>query len=345
MHKYLKTIVFIGGALAGIVALLGIQKLVSYESLSILLNDESASAVVRNYGLLALGLVGIVTAMIRLSMADTQQRQDKRSDLFDRFQKSSEMLNSENMAVRQAGLYTLAEIAKEQPNEFYIMVQSLFCGFLRNASTEQKQISGDWKMKLESHVARKPEWPDPRADMQDAIQLFSQLRNNISGSYSIELHADFVGDLSGLFLPGTRLTKVNLSSCLLKESVFCDTHLTLFDFGSSDLQSANLDRAIIAVCEFDACTLGKTNFRWTQFEHTKFNCNTYDWVDFKGAYAYSGEFKLQTYGLMSLKGLSKLGSAEPEFDDHAEQSRARSEAISEEEFESIADLIDQPDSA
>lgn len=341
MHKYLKTIVFIAGALAGIVSLLGIQKLTSYETISALLTDEAASAVVRNYGPLAVGVVGIVTALIRLSYTNTQQSQEKRSDLFERFRKSSEMLDSNNMAVRQAGIYTLAEIAKEQPAEFYIIVQSLFCGFLRHASAEQKELHGDWNATLKHYVARTPDWPPVRADMEDAINQFSQLRSSVSNSKRIEKTASYEAELRGLFIPGfTTFRDTDFSNSNLEQSVFCDTVLTCATFDRSNLDGVNMDRAKLIGCRITRCHFQKITFRWSAFSDTICTGFADDRVDLTGAMANnSGFYVSDRFNKPMFETLSDLEAMQPQFESFKEQDIARSAAIETEEFETLEEIF------
>lgn len=265
MHKYLKTILFIAGAFTGIVALLGIQKLESFDTIAGLLNDQAASAVLRNYGLLAIGLVGIVSAVIRLSMADTQQRLDKRSGLFDRFQKSSEMLDSSNMAVRQAGLYTLAEIAKEQPTEFYIIVQSLFCGFLRQASSRHKVSCEAQIEEAKKSPNKQLDWPTIPPDMQDALELITQVRNDAQNSLKIEARADHIMNLRGVFMPGGTFINITLKDTDISESTFDDSSFMGCIFDGSVLINTNVNR-----CAFDGCDLSNLHLSGTQMRMTCF---------------------------------------------------------------------------
>lgn len=329
-------LMLIAGMFIGAAFLLSIQSIVVFDSIAALLADESASAVVRNYGLLAFGLFGIAAAVIRLAYTDTQQEQDKRSDLFDRFQKSSHMLDSDNISVRQAGLYTLAEIAKEQPAEFYVMVQSLFCGFLRHESTQQRQSIEGLQETLKHFIARSPDWPAPRADVRDAISLFSQLRKVVPDSKKIEKNASFTPDLAGLFVPGYTLKELDLSRSVLSHSIFCDSNLLNVNLSSCSLKNVNMDRSIINFCDMTECAYEKLTFRWSQISRTTLEGFAEGWVDFTGAAAQ--EFHHSDsggVGRTTLQGLAKHGVSAPQFDDFQEQAFARLTAAEREEFEPI----------
>lgn len=331
MHKNLKTILFIAGAFVGVATLLAVQSLSGYESVTKVLSGKTESEVFRNYGLLAVGLVGVVAALIRLSYTDTQQRQDKRSDLFERFRKSSEMLDSKNMAVRQAAIYTLAEIAKEQPAEFYIIVQSLFCGFLRHASAEQKQLCSDWEWTLKSHVARAPVWPPVRADMQDAISMFSQLRKVVPNSGQIEESAKYRPELAGLFVAGGTFVGVDFSNSNFEQSIFCDTKLTAIIFNNCDLNGVNLDRAIIRGCEMTNCRFGKMFLRWSQITASALTGRVDGWVDFTGALAIAFDYSVEEgRGTIPFASLAKFGVSQPPFKNETEQVFARIDVIERE---------------
>lgn len=329
MHNNRKAILFSAGAIAGVFSLLGVQSLASYDSIAMLLADQSASAVARNYGLLAAGLIGLFVGSVRLTMASERQSQDKRSDLFDRFQRSSEMLDSQNMAVRQAGLYTLAEIAKEQPADFYIMVQSLFCGFLRHASDQQKKLHGDWESTLKLYIARTPDWPSIRADMEDAIALFSQLRSVVPGSKGIEKRAEYKPGLKGLFIPGfTSFENLDFSNSNLEQSVFCDAVFATANFDGSNLEHVNMDRTCLFGCHIRGCHFEKLTFRWSAFAHTICTGFTADRVDLTGTMATKSDFYISDiFKQRTLESLVASEKLQPQFESFEEQKIARNAAI------------------
>ncbi len=231
--------VFIG---AGIV--LGVQSLEGFESVSKLLADESASAVVRNYGLLAAGLVTFAVAALRYGISVQQLAHEKHTraqqhalekhgNLNERYQQSAAMLGHESISIRQAGLFSLADIAKEAPKDFYIKVQSLYCGFLREASGRQKLLCPDWEEQFKTHIARRPDLPPIRADMEDAIQQFSRLRKKIVNAEEIEISENFKPVMTDLFMPGYNLVDLDLSRCILDGSILSDTIITHTSFRGS----------------------------------------------------------------------------------------------------------------
>lgn len=292
MHNYRKAILFFAGAIAGVFAVLGVQSLANYDSIADLFADQSASAVARNYGLLAAGLIGLFVGSVRLTMASERQSQDKRSDLFDRFQKSSEMLDSKNIAVRQAGLYTLAEIAKEQPKEFYILVQSLFCGFLRHASNEQRALCQDFPKSKQDQPAIPRKWPTARADMQDAINLFTQLRKVVRQAVEIERAEKYGPDISGLFVPGYDWQSIDFSACKLDNCVLSDSTFTYANFKGCSIVNGYVDRAKFYSSRLESIWIDKTYVRWTWFDKVQISTNNEGEIRFEG----SGGIDLQFSG-------------------------------------------------
>ena len=99
---------------------------------------DSAGATIRNIGLVIAGSVALPLALWRGVVADKQasaaQRQanlDREALLNERFQKGAEMLGSNVLTVRMAGIYALRQLAQDPPNTYHVQIMDLFCAFVR----------------------------------------------------------------------------------------------------------------------------------------------------------------------------------------------------------------------
>lgn len=229
---------------------------------------EEASTILRNFGLIFVGGYGIYLADRRLKSIDRQHALDKRSELFDRFQRSSAMLDSPNQALRQAGIHVLAEIAKEEPIEFFDRVTNLLCSFLRQASDEQRELAKEIDIYELPVPATSPVWPKQRADMIEAIQQLSVLRSGVVMGEFEGGTLDVVVDLQGLFVPGFNLSNILFYKCNLSGAVFADTAQSEVVFMNCPMHSAIFYRARLRGCVFQYCKAEIINFNWCFIAHT-----------------------------------------------------------------------------
>ena len=101
-----------------------------------LAGTESASATIRNIGLVIAGSLAIPLAIWRAVVADKQASSAHRQNaiaqhgqLNERYQKAAEMLGSDVLSVRIGGVHTLRDLAVEEPNQYHVRVMRLLCAF------------------------------------------------------------------------------------------------------------------------------------------------------------------------------------------------------------------------
>ena len=70
----------------------------------------------------------------------------------DRYQKGAAMLGDGRLSVREAGIFALSAMVKRDPETYYLVVQKLFCSFMRDRSREQKEVFA--KQRKESPTTR-----------------------------------------------------------------------------------------------------------------------------------------------------------------------------------------------
>ena len=103
---------------------------------------ESGSTTVRNVVLVLAGVIALPLAVWRSVVADRQSRTAQQGLLNERYQKSGEMLGSDVLSVRLAGIYALQRLAAEHPDQYHIQVMRLFCAFLRMPTKDQSLETG-----------------------------------------------------------------------------------------------------------------------------------------------------------------------------------------------------------
>ena len=121
---------------------------------------ESGSTTVRNLGLIVAGLIALPLTLWRIRVADGQAKAahrqvdtSQRSLLNEQYQKGAEMLGSEVLSVRLEGIYALARLAREHPEEYHIQIMRLFCAYVRNPPLEAGEDIGS----AETYLHRGPE--------------------------------------------------------------------------------------------------------------------------------------------------------------------------------------------
>ena len=117
-------------------AILAIEVLLAVIHWEWLAGAESASATIRNIGLVIAGSLAIPLAIWRAVVADKQASSAHRQNaiaqhgqLNERYQKAAEMLGSDVLSVRIGGVHTLRDLAVEEPNQYHVRVMRLLCAF------------------------------------------------------------------------------------------------------------------------------------------------------------------------------------------------------------------------
>ena len=232
----------------------------------------------------------------------------------DRYQRATEMLGSEVLTVRIAGIYALERLADEFPELYHLQVIRLFCTFVRvSTSTSSSELF------LTSHDEEPEEIPRLRADLQEVMRAIG-LRG--SQGYSLELaEKDFKlylrdVNISGVEvrdanLSGAWLTKAKLSRAVLPYADLSGARLRVANLSGAKLRYSNLSEAVFWGADLSEAVLWKANLSG---------------ADFCGSRARSAAYRTPAYGLTQaqldeacadpanppkLKGILDAGTGEP----------------------------------
>ena len=227
LHGYW-TIVLAGGlSVAAVVVLAFVVML--WEWLS---GGESGSTTVRNVALVFAGVVALPLAIWRGVVADRQAKTAQQGLLNERYQKGAEMLGSDVLSVRLAGIYALQSLATEQ-QQYHIQVMRLFCAFVRLPTRYQSLEAGQAPIQPDTQLGI-------RQDVQSVMEAIGQRTET---QKALERGAEFKLDLRGAELSEAQIKDADLSNATFHRSNLCgayfaNTDLTYAIFADTDLSSA-----------------------------------------------------------------------------------------------------------
>ncbi len=290
-----------------IVLLTGV--IVSIEYWDWITGGESGSALLRNLALAATAVVGLPIAIWRSKVAERQadaarqQAEIAHDDwLSKRYQRNSEMLDSDKVWVRVAGIAELARLAQDHPSDYHVQVMELLCTFVRHSSRREEQTEHDRRYG-EEDVHESEDVRSPRIAVRSALRVIG---SRSDAHIAVEAQAEFKLNLNGsdlrsenlyeLNLSRARLERANLSDAVLGRTNFSDAHLlganlsgskmgganfvganlsfsimrdiessVLADFSDAILDSADLTGAQVAGARFSGANFSNTNLAGTVF--------------------------------------------------------------------------------
>ena len=233
---------------------------------------ESASATLRNLGLILAAAIGLPLAIWRSIVAERQaDAAYRQSDtaiqmlLNDRFQKGAEMLgNADVGSVRIGGVHALARLASEYPDSFHIPVMQLFSAFVvdqtRGEAAKRVGPAEDFETPGEEEP-REPGASDAveeeEATDRDEVQGFDSARAEFLDHFFAEkrkvgpVHelAQDVKEVMGriaqrsegqIALESAKAFRINLAEARLPGLIFRDANFSNIDFTMADLRRALL---------------------------------------------------------------------------------------------------------
>ena len=186
---------------------------------------ESGSTTFRNVGIVIAAIFALVIAGWRAEAARRQSAIAQQNLLNERYQKGAEMLGSNVLSVRLAGILALQNLADQNRHIYYVPAMQLLCAFIRYP-TRDDEVEVDTTYDDDGE----PHYPPVRQDVQAALSI---LRDRDAELISLEDEQEVVLDLSRSNLRGANLIGLNLSHAILN-------YATL---DGADLREANLSHA------------------------------------------------------------------------------------------------------
>ena len=216
--------------------------------------EDNKSAVLRNLGLIALGVIGLPLAIwrswtahkqtnaanIQAVIANQQFVVAYHNQIVEGFGKGAHMLDSKKEAVQIAGIYVLRDLSTGRAAQIYITSLNVLAAFLREESKKRKTSEEDNKF--------------PTV-LQEAINAISQTRTQTEGAADHEANCDFVLDLSGGNFSGADFTGCNYRRTNFGDADLSGCKMIGADLTKSFLNQAKLGQAVIGLTRFDHCDI------------------------------------------------------------------------------------------
>lgn len=216
-------------------------------------SDESVAnyVVIRNMGLFAAGIIGVVLAGWRAKSMDRQASVAEQGHITDRIIKATENLGSHDMHVRIGAIYTLWRTAQDSNLEHdKTSILNILCAFIRvPTSDDDRTINHDEKL---------------REDVQTALTLVTTKLDalRLLKRYSLDLRNSNLqyADLRGANLNHAQLYKANLSCSNLNGAQLKHSFLTAANLYKSLLVLADLTGAQVVQTVLRSSLLSAANF-------------------------------------------------------------------------------------
>lgn len=248
-------------AMAGVLIVGGILSWQFWEDLRS--KDESLSTAIRNVGLVIGGIEAMLLAAWRSTVAgrqaDTALRQTETTQqglLNERYQKGAEMLGSEVLAVRMAGIYALQRLAEEHLEQYHIQIMELFCAFVR-FPTDDKMM--DSSRIIEEQDERRQTL---RPDVQDTMRF---LGSRSQEGISLERRGGFKPYLRDANISNLQTADANLSRAWLTNANLSNAILIRIDLSDARLRRANLSNADLSGASLKNADLEGANLTGSSF--------------------------------------------------------------------------------
>ena len=204
----------------------------------------------------------VTTAQRQVESAQRQADTAYQGLLNERYQKGAEMLGSEILAVRMAGIYALGQLGEDHPDQYYVQIMKLLCTFVRHPG--------------EPDVPRVYEGDSARVDVSEAVAWIGSHRN-----HRVEKDAEYTLDLCEVNLRNANLTEADLSftemdyvrlrGALLYKVSFEGANMFRADFSSySDDYSPRLDSVEAAEIDGGIYEIHRVDFTQTDLQSADF---------------------------------------------------------------------------
>lgn len=261
---------YVAGLIAVLLVLTGFSIWRFWDWLRMVPQDyESGTATVRNLGLLVTAIIALPLGIWRSFVAHRQAETAQQGLLNERYQKGAEMLGSEVLPVRLGGIYALARLAEEHPEQYHVPIIQLFCTFVRNPTRSKESQSKpenqpSHELSLREDIQAVMTAIGSRSEVglsyEKATKSFALEIQHSATRVTVSRRAYFWLDLRGANLRGVDLCEANLSSTNfygadLSKSQLIEADLSKSQLVEADLSSAMLFRANLSDVYFNSVNL------------------------------------------------------------------------------------------
>jgi uncharacterized protein YjbI with pentapeptide repeats len=238
-------------------------------------------------------------ALAQVQVALRQADLAERAHNIDRYTRGANMLDSDKIAVRQAGVYTLLEIGRADTANFYNLVIRLLAGFARVRSAEftKQQMEKEHLKERRRHIyTEEPVIESDESvefsDLHEALSSIGWLREQRPDEVEAERTAKFVLNLSGIVGVRRSFTEVDFSLANLRGADFTGSYFHLATFGRADLRYAT----------FHGVNATSSNFAQAWFQNTDLELAVFDSCNFEGVSFASAELKASRFQKCNISG-------------------------------------------
>ena len=194
---------------------------------------ESGSTTIRNVALVLAGVIALPLAVWRGVVADRQSKTAQQGLLNERYQKGAEMLGSDVLSVRLAGIYALESLAMEHPEQYYIQIMRLFCAFVRLPTRDQSLESGQAPIRPGS----------PLGIRQDVESVMAAIGRRTETQEALERRFEFSLDFRGADLSEGQILEADLSKARFHHANLSNVHFANTDLTGASFRDADLSKA------------------------------------------------------------------------------------------------------
>ncbi len=222
-------------------------------------NGESASATIRNIGLVIAGLTALFLALWRGFVAEDQADAAQQSLRNERYQKGADMLGNERLSVRLGGIYALQSLSQEHSREYHIKIMKILSAFIRFPTDDPNHLM-ELDRKIGENVIR-----------EDVQAVLDMIRERSKSQIAIENTAKFIVDLPFANLRYARLANGKLKGAILWKADLSYAILWATDFSGAMLSQANLNEADLKQAILSNADLREAQLRDAELLGTRMN--------------------------------------------------------------------------
>ncbi len=201
---------------------------------------ESGSTTIRNVALVGAGLVALPLALWRGVVADRQAKTSQLGLLNERYQKGAEMLGSDVLSVRLAGIYALQRLSEEYPEQYHLQVMRLLSAFVRLPTKDQSLESGQVEIESGTLLGIRP-------DLNAVMEVINWRSKT---GIEIERAANYRLDLRGARLPGAQFLNADLSNAFFHHAVLSRANFANSNLSDASLRHADLSESVCSDVKF-----------------------------------------------------------------------------------------------